>query len=257
MMKNFRIVFSVFLLCFVFSCVVTSEKYRFQKRMDAFYNLLGEEEIKYFRQADFQSAGEAIKKKLGEDTNFYKKWKELQYAEAIATFDPDQTVGYFYRVILKELNRSQYYIFLEMLNKDLQMAFVKREKFVQLLDELGDKKLQNFLNNLKTEYRLKDFSNEEIYNFFRNILFREATGKHFYDFCKFLNSLNLLKDFEDGKIDKLKDIELSASDKIEFERIKKLTGLTKLNFYELVSVYYDYVIKEMDQGAVIQTLYKF
>jgi len=241
----------------IFSCTVTSEKYRFQKRIDSFYGLLKEEEFSCFKRADFETGGELIKKRLESDTNFYRKWKELQYSEAIAIFNPQQTLGFYYRIILRELNRAQYYNFMDLLDKELQLSFARRDNFVVKLNSLNNEKIKKFLDNLRKEYRLKNFTDEEIYNFFRNVIFIEATGKRFYHFCKFLKSLNLLYDFEQGRFDKIKEKNLGEVEKIEFDEIKKQTGLTKLSFYEFADIYYNVVMRELPKETVIQTLHKF
>ncbi|MGC8765732.1 MAG: hypothetical protein ACP5QT_07590 [Brevinematia bacterium] len=249
-------IFLVFLL--ISGCITTTEKYRYQQRVDNFYHLLKDEEWALFKTAEFDRAGDMIKKRLSEDTNFFKKWKKMQYDEAIATFDPAQTLKFFYEIIYKELNRTAYYKLMNMMDEKSLMKFIRYEDFENLGDEFykSSSRAKAFIENLKKGYRLYKFSNKEIFELYRKVIFREATQKYFYDLCKLLDSLKLLNDFENGNLERFSSLKLDNLTEMEFQRIQQLTGL-KLNFSEFVKVYYDVVIKEMDRGAVIQTLHKF
>ncbi len=244
----------LFLFVSLVSCIVTTEKYRYQHRIDNFYSVLNEEEWADFKRGDFSSAAKSLSKRLKDDKTLYEKWKKVQYDEAIATFDVEQSLKFFYEIIFKELNRETYYKFMKMLPNEIKMSFINRnyediENYYH-----NDIKFKKFVDNLKKEYRFYKFDNPEIYRFFREIVFKEATQKRFYDFCKILSSMNLLYKFEKGE-----DLTLNIDKTREYdiEKLYNNTGLWGLPFSEVVKVYYKVVMKEMDKGAVIQTLHKF
>ncbi len=252
------IIFVFFISLILSNCTTVSEKFRYQQRIDAFYNLLEEEEWTLFKKREFEKAGDLIKERLSNNREFFKKWKQMQYNEAIATFDPAQTLKFFYEIIYKELNRPQYYKLMSLMDEPSVIQFAKYENIDKLCEDFYNKNnaTKNFMDNLKKEYRLYKFSNREIFEFYRKVIFKEATQKYFYDFCKFINLLNLLNAFEKGEITKFASLKFDNVTEIEFQRIQKLTGL-KLRFSDFVNVYYEVVIKEMDKGAVVQTLHKF
>ncbi|MCX7821359.1 MAG: SRPBCC family protein [Brevinematales bacterium] len=253
-------IFVLFLVIFFTSCITTTEKYRYQQRVDNFYHLFNEQEWNYFKKADFVSASQLISERLKNDKKFLAKWKKVQYDEAIATFDVEQTLKFFYEIIFKELNKIPYYKFMEFLSQDLTMRFINKE--YKALEDFynSNNEFKKFVDNLKKEYRLYKFTNEEVFSFLREIVFKEMTQKRFYDFCSILSELKVLYEFEKGNLTNI-DNEiskgLSRTLEIKLDRFYSNTGLKGLPFSDLVKVYYNVVMKEMDKGAVIQTLHKF
>lgn len=255
-MKKIFVLFLVFLT----SCITTTEKYRYQQRVDNFYHLFQAEEWNYFKSADFGSAAKMISERLKNDNKFLSKWKKVQYDEAIATFDVEQTLKFFYEIILKELNKDAYFDFMELLPSNLMLSFINKD-YSSLEDFYNsNNNFKNFVEKLKREYRLYKFTNEEVFKFFREILFKEATQKRFYNFCNILSDMKLLYEFEKGMLSYVEN-EISKglpkTVEIKLETFYNNTGLKGLPFTEVIRVYYNVVMKEMDKGAVIQTLHKF
>ncbi len=256
-MKKF---FVLFLVVFFTSCMTTTEKYRYQQRVDNFYRLFTEEEWNNFKKTDFSLAANSINNRLKNDNKFFLKWKKVQYDEAIATFDVEQTLRFFYEIILKELNRNSYYEFMKMLSSELKLSFINKDYNSLEYFYNSNKLFQRFVDNLKKEYRLYKFTNEEVFRFLREIVFKEATQKRFYDFCSILSDMKLLYEFEKGNLAYLEN-EISKglpkTVEIKLETFYNNSGLSGLPFLDVIKVYYNVIIKEMDKGAVIQTLHKF
>lgn len=255
-MKRIFVLFLVLLT----SCITTTEKYRYQQRVDSFYHLFQEEEWNYFKSADFGSAAKMISERLNNDKKFLSKWKKVQYDEAIATFDVEQTLKFFYEIILKELNKDTYFVFMALLTHDLTLRFINKDYSSLEIFYNSNNKFKNFVEKLKKEYRLYKFTNEEVFKFFREILFKEVTQKRFYNFCDILSDLKLLYKFENGNLSDIENEILKGLPKtveIKLETFYNNTGLKELPLPEVIRVYYNVVMREMDKGALIQTLHKF
>src|SRR5271157_2382562 len=87
-------------------CSITTEKYRYKLRFDRFYFLLDSQEKVYFASGELDKLAASLNPRLISDKNLYSKWKDIQYYEAISTFDALQTSHFFREIILKELNRD-------------------------------------------------------------------------------------------------------------------------------------------------------
>jgi hypothetical protein len=247
------------------SCSVTTEKYRYKLRFDKFYFLLNSDEKGYFASDDLDKLGSSVKLRLASDTNFYSKWRDVQFYEAIATFDPVQTGHFFRETILKELNLDNYYIFMNMLESGTQKEFAYYTNFTVSFNRLcnNNASFKNFIASLKTDYRLYGFSDEQVCSFFRHTLFPEATRKEIvYYLLKELKGCGALPDFKAGNISAASqklaaDMQNNPADARQFETIRKASGLTALSVQELLQVYSDVVMKEMDPYALSHTLAKF
>lgn len=149
---------------------------------------------------------------------------------------------------------------MKILPKDLTLSFINRDYSPLENFYNSNNKFKNFIEKLKKEYRLYKFTNEEIFNFFREILFKEATQKRFYSFCDILSDMKLLYEFEKGNLTYVEN-EISKglpkTVEIKLDTFYNNTGLKGLPFTEVIKVYYNVVMKEMNKGAVIQTLHKF
>jgi hypothetical protein len=253
------------LLVMVAGCSVTSEKYRYQQRIDRFFNLLTQEEKTSFAAGDIVQAGNSIDKRLASDKKFADGFTAVQTEEAINTFDGQQTIRFFREIILRELNRPPFYQFMNKLDSKAQYDFAVRNNFYQDLSaKYAERDFKNFFDTLKTEYRLAGFSNQQVADFFRNISFPEVSRRELYHVLSLLKSTSVtaLSAFRDGNtaaaalqldqaISKMPVIANGFSD------IRDRSSLTKVSTAQFLEIYYNVIIKEMDQGAVTRTLDKF
>lgn len=246
-------------------CSVTTEKYRYKLRFDRFYFLLAGDEKEYFASNQLDKLGSSVKIRLASDTNFYNKWRNVQFYEAIATFDPYQTVHFFRNVILRELNQDNYYSFMKMLDSGMQLEFAYDTNFSASYNRItnNNRPLKNLVDSLKTDYRLYGFSDEQVCLFIRHTLFPEATQKEMvYYLLKELKGCGALADFKAGNIpaaaQKLaSDIRDNPASEKQYETIRTSSGLTALAMPDLLRVYRDVVLKEMDPYALSHTLAEF
>ena len=251
-------------LFFLSGCSVTSEKYRYQIRFDRFFNLLSEQEKASFRNADYAGTGQSIDKRAETDQKLALELKKVREYEAITPFSGEQVAHFFGVTILRELNRNNYYKFMNFLDSDQAVSFSKNDNFMDSFNKLYQNKndFKNFIENMKTEYRLYGYSNEQVVNFFRNVSYPEATRKEFYYLLKILKESQALEDFKSGKIEESAQ-KLDAAVKnlitlgMEFDDLKEKAGLKKLNSFSILEVYSKVVMKEMDTYAVERTLLKF
>jgi hypothetical protein len=251
-------------LALLTNCSVTSEKFRFQWRFDHFFNLLNDSEKNAFREDNLDALGSSLEQRLSTDKKLKEQMRSVQFYEAITSFDAKQTGHYYREIILKELNRPQYYRFMKLLDAPLQSAFAKNDNFSALANQYyqSNAGFKAFIDNMKTEYRLYGFSNEQVYYFFRNTSFPEVSRRNLYPLLKILKASNALADFKTGnlssasaKLDEaLKTVITTQSD---LDGLKTDSGLTKADSASLIDIYYHVILKEMDQGAVEQTLSKF
>jgi hypothetical protein len=264
-MSSLKYAFIIICLFTLSNCAVTSEKYRYQQRLDHFYRLLNTEEKKMFGSNELGSLGKSLEKRLSENSNFIKEFKKVQFTEAINTFDGYQTVHFFRETILKELNRPNFYRFMEFLSAEEQISFVRQEpRFIELFTALTKKNtgFLNFMNNLKREYRFTEFSDKQIIDFFRSTSFPEVSRIRLFPLLKLLKSAKALEDFGKGNIEaatkKLDgSIKQIISLEIDFSRIKRDSSISKVSTYEFLDLYYRVILKEMDPYAVYSTIDKF
>ena len=258
-------IIAIGIILFFFSgCSVTSEKYRYQWRFDKFYSLLNDDEKAGFRNADYSKVGLSLDKRITEDKKLDTDLKKVKEYEAITTFSGEQTAHFFGEIILRELNRNNYYQFMKFLDPKAAVSFLKNENFAEAFDKLyqSNHAFKNFIDNMKIEYRLYGFSNEQVVQFFRNVTFPEATGKEFYYLLKILKEGRALDDFKSGSIEtaaQKMDVSLKKLITLgmEFENMKNGAGLSALDTFSVLDIYSKVVMKEMDPYAVERTLLKF
>lgn len=289
----------LFMLLIATGCVVTSEEFRYKQRFDEFYNILDDQERLLFADNDLDALGKSIDLREQEDDDFATNLLEVRIYEAITTSDGYET-GYFFRYfILRELLRDQFYDYMDYFDGDAQEAFAREEGFIEnhlgLMDQ--ERKFRNLVQNLTTEYRLYDYTDEQIIKFFREVSFPEVSRKQVYYLLDFLksysdekitlsgdeirseatgylseiqeknagkNELTLYGLFAMGYIDSAAEIlESKLKDstgygiKKEFKKIKGLSGLDNLDTAKFLEVYYEVVLQEMDQEALRKTIKKF
>lgn len=247
------------------SCVVTSEKYRYQTRFDNFYNLLTETEKKQFAENDLMALGDSLDKRLASDEKAKKALAEVKVYEAINTFDGYQTAKFFRGQILKELNKDNYYAMLDFFNEKEQIAFARNSGFKEIAESKygSDAKFKSFLDNMKKEYRLYLFSNDKLYDFFRMTVWTEMSQKRVFDLFDVLKRGKVLKAYLSDTNASYQDL----ADRVEKNQkedlksglasVKNLSGLKKLTSANLLDVYKTVVLVEMDREALRKTVEKF
>jgi hypothetical protein len=227
--------------------------------------LLDKDEKAYFASDDLYKLSVSLSNRLSGDNNLKEKWRAMQFYEAIATFDPYQTAHFFREIILKELNRDNYYTFMKELDAQAQKEFALNTNFMFYYDRYykTDVFFRSLIKSLKTEYRLYDFSDNEICYFLRHTVFPEASQKEMvYYLLKLLSGCGALADFKSGNYAaaslKLKsNMQNNPASALEVERIKKASGLTMLSVDDLLQIYGSVVMREMDGYALSHTLSKF
>jgi len=118
------------------------------------------------------------------------------------------------------------------------------------------------LNNLKKEYRLYNYSLNQINDFFRTVSFPEVSRRELFNILKMLKSTGSLEDFKAGK---LEDAALKLDDKtkslvtteMEFTKLKNATSLSKLETLRLLEVYVKVIMIEMAPDTLEKTTAKF
>jgi hypothetical protein len=252
------------LLLFFCGCSVTSEKYRYQHRFDHYYNLLNHDEKALFNADELDKLGASFDNRISNDAKFSNNMHTIQIYEAITTFDGKQTAVFFHDIILRELNRPVFYQFMDKLDNNAQEAFVKKSNFAAIFDKYyqSNNDFRNFIENAKKEYRLYQFSNEQVYTFFRNVSFPEVSRRELFQVLKLLKSAKALDDFRAGKIKEASQkLDVSLKSTITaidiFNDLKKRTSMTKLDTFIFLDVYFNVIMKEMDPYAVKQNLSKF
>jgi hypothetical protein len=263
--KEMKIVLSICLLIlFLTGCSVTSEKYRYQHRFDHYYNLLNQDEKALFNNAELDKLGASFDSRFSNDSKFSNAMHTVQVYEAIATFSGKETAVFFHNIILRELNRPVFYQFMNFLDSTAQESFVKKNNFTAVFEKYyqSNSGFKNFVDNIKKEYRLYNFSNEQVISFFRNISFPEVSRRELYHVLNLLKSVKALDDFRAGNIkaaaQKLDDaMKVTVSTVTVFNDVKKRSSLTKLDSTVFLDVYYNVIMKEMDPYALKQDLIKF
>jgi len=259
-----QIIFILIFSIIINSCTVTSEKYRYNWRISKFLNLLTEEEREAFKNNELSKLGVSLDYRISNDTDLSNKIRKIQEYEAITAFNGTQ-MAYFYRyTLLKELNRDNFYKFMDLLTADEQVEFAKNTNFDLISGEKYDKdnKFKNFVDYLRDNYNLKNYNFKQLYKFFREVSFPEVSRRELYYLLKVLSETKALDDFKKGEINSASQIldlslQKSISIKYEFNRIKKSSSLSKLNTYQILDVYYNVIMKEMHPNALRKTLEKF
>ncbi|OHD56972.1 MAG: hypothetical protein A2Y33_08405 [Spirochaetes bacterium GWF1_51_8] len=242
-------------------CVVTSESFRYKNRFDRFYNLLTDREKQLFAEDKLAELGALLDTHETNDANFYKEYRDVQIYEAITTFDGKKTAWFFRYIILKELNRDNLFVYLNFLSANEQTAFTVNSGINEIVEEkyLKDAAFKAFIDNMRKEFRLYGFSNIQVNEFFRNVVFPEVSRDQIFPLLTLLKSKNLLLDYQAAdknipaiaqKLDEAIKGSPAGLDKSALEDIKKSCGLTKLDTSAILSLYNDIIMKEMDQDAV-------
>jgi hypothetical protein len=269
-------IFAAMAVTVLSGCAVTSDKYRFQQRIDHWYSLLNSEEKSLFRDARMTELGDSLSARLAKDPKLATNYRIMQESEAITSFDPDQTAVFFREIILRELNRKNLFKFMDRLDAQGQLdfafsyaaastntnglpeAFVKRMEKLQSSDGTYRALYESFIR----EYRLYDYTPAEVLFFFRTVSFAEVSRMRLFDVLKFLKANNALQPFLAGKIDEAAAIVTSQEKSLittsmQLADLKSATSLNHLDERSLLKVYYEVVMKEMDSDAVRKTIAKF
>lgn len=243
-------------------CSVTSEKYRYQWRMDRFYGLLSAEEKAAFKTGSLDKLGLSLEKRVSADSKLSNQYINVQIYEAITAFDAAQTAHFFRFTILKELNRAFFYRFMDSVDAQFQLAFARNDSGVPgMLDSLAarDGKIQSMIRAMKTEYRLYDMNTSELISFYRKVSFPEVSRRELYHVLRHLKAAGALELFTAGRITEAAaalNTYLSASRPAlaDFRDVQKRSSLNKISVNDFLDIYYSIIMKEMDQGAVERTL---
>lgn len=263
-----KLILSILAILMFSGCAVTSEEYRYKQRFDAYYKLLNENEKANFRAYKMKEVGKSIDVREANDAKLKANMYDVRIAEAITSFDGEEMTKFFYEIILRELNRTSFYKLMDFFNSAEQLNFVYQNRdFIANFNSKysKDKKFKRFVDSLKKEYKLYDFSTEEIMSFFRNVSFVEVSRKQVYSLFKFLKKIKLLSKADNGdfktiaiELDKRFAKMASVSLKEEFLQIKNLSGMNNVESTELfLKAYYEVVLKEMDGNALAKTRAKF
>ena len=261
-----KIQMAAFILLFSFltGCAVTSNDYQYRMRLNHFYNLLTEDEKASLRASDYDKFGASVDQRLSADEKFRNGFIQVQRYEAVTTFDGKETGRFFKEIILREFNRGNFYRFMNLLNSTEQIAFVQNSNFGATFDQLykTNGKFKGFIDNVRNNYCLYGYSNEDIARFFRNVSFPQVSRMELYYLLQILQKVNALDDFEKGNIQQaaktLRDnFSKAYTLKNNFDDIQKISGITKVDLPSFLNLYNTVIMKEMDQYAVARTFDKF
>ena len=177
-----KLIFILAVIMFLSGCAATSDKFQFQMRMDSFYRILNTNELAAFQKGDYDAFSNSIDSRLSNESRLLKAFSAIQENEAITTFNSYQTAHFFREIILRELNRENYYRMMKFLDATNQEAFAKKDNFQPKFDSLykSNSSFKSFVDSLRYDSRLNGFSNEEIADFFRNVSFPETSRKELY-----------------------------------------------------------------------------
>lgn len=261
-----RVVLFAALALMLSGCAVTSESYRYRTRFNDFYSLLNDQEKAWLAGDKLDELGASLDSRSASDPDLAAELYDVRVHEAITTFDGKETAYFFRHIILRELNRPNYYKLMDMLsNADIQ-AFANGNGFPAILaaKEASDRKFARFVNSLQKEYGLYDYTDQQLYDFFRTVIFPEETQKQVYYLCDVLKKSFLLKPFLAGDIPAVAS-QLSQkfqgaaglTVKRAWQELRGYSGLTHTDTATFLTLYHDVVMKEMDADALKETLQKF
>ena len=140
-----------------------------------------------------------------------------------------------------------------------QTAFASNQGINEIVENKiqKDGAFKSFMDSMRTEFRLYGFTNPQINEFFRNVVFPEVSRKQVYQLLLALKSAGLIAEYKSPEKN-IADLALKLDaalkgntlDKNKFEEIKKLSGLSKLDTASFLKIYNDFIMVEMDQDAV-------
>ncbi len=261
-----KVILLTAVLFFFAGCAVTSESYRYKIRFDDFYRLLNDQEKTFFNDNKLAELGASLDQRASTDLELSNDLREVKIHEAITTFDGSETAYFFRSIILRELNRPNYYKLMNFLSNGETEAFATGNNFVQMFEQKiqDNRKFSKFVDSLKKEYRLYDFTDEQLYRFFRSVVFPESTQKQVYYLFDVLKKSFLLQPFLDGDIDNVArqlDQKLQASSstgiRMSWNSVRRYSGLVNTDTATFLRIYRDVVMKEMDPDALKETIMKF
>lgn len=262
-MKKYYLLIITFLTV-TSSCAIQGEVYRLQTRINYWHQLLNDDEEKMFAQNQVKELGLILDQKEENDSQFKKQIREVRINEAIMSFDGEQTVHFFYNVLLKDLSKFSYEEFMDSLSTEEKTQFVQKT----LPDAVFTAKKSVF-NNAIENYGFDSFTEEEILNYYRTVSFPANYYVVVYDMLAFLakyRSMDLfLQGDVKGTVDIFNSIEKRKSSKSIAVRnqakkdmelwsdFKKRTFLTSLSDEEFAEILMA-VLSEMDDTVIIQTI---
>lgn len=251
------------MLLSLFSCTVTSEKYRYQKRVDHYTRLLNAEETSAFRANRMEDLASSFSGRIGKDPKLASAYQKVLIDEAIPTFSVTQAASFYREILMRELTRPLFYQLMNALNPLQQEAFVRSSNFAQGLEQASaNADVSKALELARKEYRLNGYSPAEIADFFRTVSFPQVSRRELYPLLSILKTTGGLPEFLAGKTadaaQKLeKKLPYDAALKEAFAALKERTSLTKVGTKVLLDLYLEVIMKEMDPYALKQTLSKF
>ena len=262
-MKKYYLLLITF-LTITTSCAIEGEVYRLQTRINYWHQLLNDDEEKIFAQNRVKELGLILDQKEENDPEFKKQIREVRINEAIMSFDGEQTVHFFYNVLLKDLAKFSYEEFMNSLSPEEKTQFIQKI----LLDTIFTAKKTVF-NNARKDYGFNSFTDEEILNYYRTISFPANYHVVVYDVLAFLAKYRSMDLFLQGdikgttyvfsSIEKLKSSKsISVRKQAEkdlalwsdFKQRTFLTSLSDEEFTEMLML----VLPEMDATVRVQTI---
>ncbi len=257
---NRWMVFAFFFVLFLNSCTVTQEKYRYQQRFDHFYSLLSDSQKRLFRKNSLEELGKSIDDRKKSDAIFAVGLKKVTEYEAIATFSGSATASFFRDTILRELNRPHFYRLMNSLSGEDQVRFIRRDFTV--LEKIENRKFKKLMNEAVQDYRLVDFTPEEVFDYYRNVSFNEVARRHLFLLLSILKEAKILDYFIVGRVDEAaKQLDGAMKNNVALEmkldELKKLSSLTHVSSLQLLRLYSEIVMKEMDPKVLERTIGKF
>jgi len=262
-MKKYYLLIITF-LTITSSCAIQGEVYRLQTRINYWHQLLNDDEEKMFAQNEVKKLGIILDQKEEIDPQFKKQIREVRINEAIMSFDGEQTVHFFYNVLLKDLAKFSYEEFMDSLSTEEKIQFIQKN-----LSNVVFIAKKSLFNKARKDYGFNSFTDEEILTYYRTVSFPANYYVVVYDILAFLakyrsmdlflqgdikgtvdvfNSIEKLKTSKSISVRKQaeKDLELWS----DFKKRTLLTSLSNEEFTEMLMI----VLPEMDTTVRVQTI---
>ncbi len=262
-MKKYYLLLITFLIT-TSSCAIQGEVYRLQTRINYWHQLLNDDEEKMFAQNKVKELGLILDQKEESDPQFKKQIREVRINEAIMSFDGEQTVHFFYNVLLKDLAKFSYEEFIDSLSTEGKIQFIQKT----LPNTIFTAK-NSLFNNARKDYGFNSFTDEEILSYYRTISFPANYYVVVYDMLAFLAKYRSMDLFLHGDIIGTVDIfnsieKLKSSKSIsvrkqaendlklwsDFKQRTFLTSLSDEEFAQMLLI----VLPEMDTTVRVQTI---
>lgn len=264
MRKNILLI--IFLFPFI-SCAIEGEVFRLQNRVKNWYQILNNSEKSLFIQDKSAELGILLDEKEKTNQVFQEAMRQIRIDEAIMSFNGEQTVSFFYRILLKDLVKFSYEEFMNVLSPIEKINFIQYGAEIDFSD---NNKIQSVFQRAKNHYGFSGFSDVQILEYYKKISLPAIIYPTVYEMLSFLARYrsmeellkgdiktplqsfeNLEKNLKSRRIPTRKQAE---NDKETWESLKERAFLQDLSNEEYISLIYSVILPNMDEDVSIKTI---